>query len=60
MEHGVRRGVRFAKFYRDPEPCPVNEVLQRVYNSISGDCYHLGEVPKKTAAGDMPIDNQIV
>eukprot|EP00438_Fugacium_kawagutii_P028802 Skav222858 [mRNA] locus=scaffold2201:9184:12922:- [translate_table: standard] len=37
-------GVRFAKYFKDPQPCDLDEVLKRVYNSISGSCYHLGEV----------------
>lgn len=37
-------GIRFAKFFRDPQPCPLDEVLSRVFNSVSGNCYFEGEL----------------
>lgn len=37
-------GVRFAKFFRQAQKCPLNDMLQKVYDSASGQCYHEGEV----------------
>ncbi|CAE7474451.1 PKD2 [Symbiodinium natans] len=37
-------GVRFAKSYYEPSPCPTNEVLSRIFNSRTGECYFAGEL----------------
>jgi len=41
-------GARMSKFYRDPVPCPVNEVIRDVYNSRSGSCYYHGELKESS------------